>query len=342
MKRVSGSSLVMLILLSLIVVISCSLPESFSKTTSPQVEKPPSSIDSDDVPASEDITKPEKSTGSPGNVTIEKDKSGTLERNITYGNVEDVSLKMDIYYPMKAFEKAPAVVYVHGGGWTKGDKAGGAGKLDISELVSRNYLVAAINYRLAPQHKFPAQIEDAKCAIRFLRANSEKYNIDNEHIGVWGGSAGGHLVALLGVADESAGFEGIGGYANQSSRVQAVVDLFGPSDLTKIFEGSNSRLLQKVFGTPDHDSEIARLASPVNYVSNDDPPFLILHGEEDKLVPLSQSQILYDKLNEAGVQAELVVVKNAAHGFAPAGGQPIPSRPELTEMLADFFDEHLK
>lgn len=236
----------------------------------------------------------------------------------------------------------PAILYVHGGGWTKGDKRAGAGAEDIPELVSRGYLVAAVNYRLAPQYKFPAQIEDLKCAVRFLRANAAAYGIDPDHIGAWGGSAGGHLVALLGVTDATAGFEGSGGYASQSSRVQAVVDMFGPTDLTAVFQGAAPPLMEQVFGITDKNSDIIKRASPVTWVSSDDPPFLILHGEKDALVPLSQSEKFYDRLVATGVPATLTMVENAGHGFAPAGGTIDPSRTEITGLVADFFDQYLK
>jgi len=269
-------------------------------------------------------------------------KLGKVEKDVTYGVADGVALKMDIYYPKAAEGTVPAVLYVHGGGWTKGDKRAGAGTSEIPELISRGYLVAAINYRLAPQYKFPAQIEDVKCAVRFLRENAANYGIDPDRIGAWGGSAGGHLVALLGVTDAAAGFEGNGGYSDQSSRVQAVVDMFGPSDLTVAFEGANTRLLEQVFGTTDHNSDIVKQASPVTWASGDDPPFLILHGEKDTLVPPSQSEILYDHLTTAGVPATMVMVENAGHGFAPAGGTIDPSRTAITEMVADFFDQYLK
>ncbi|OGN92650.1 MAG: hypothetical protein A2Z75_08305 [Chloroflexi bacterium RBG_13_50_10] len=273
---------------------------------------------------------------------IDPTKLGMIERDVTYGVADGVALKMDIYYPKAAEGTMPAVLYVHGGGWTKGDKRIGAGASEIPELVSRGYLVAAINYRLAPQYKFPAQIEDVKCAVRFLRANAATYGIDPERIGAWGGSAGGHLVSLLGVTDATAGFEGNGGYADQSSRVQAVVDMFGPSDLTVAFQGANTQLLEQVFGTTDHNSDIVKRASPVTWISSDDPPLLILHGEKDTLVPPSQSKLLYDRLITAGVPATLTIVKNAGHGFAPAGGTIDPSRTAITKIVADFFDKHLK
>ncbi|MBI3952209.1 MAG: alpha/beta hydrolase [Acidobacteria bacterium] len=269
-------------------------------------------------------------------------QGGRVDRDATYCIADGVALKMDIYYPMNASGPAPVAMYVHGGGWASGDKSQGAGVRDIPELVARGYLVAAINYRLAPQYKFPAMIEDCKCAVRFLHANAARYNLNPDRIGAWGGSAGGHLVSLLGLTDASARFEGSSGYTDQSSRVQAVVDMFGPTDLTVLFNGANPRTLERVFGTTDRSSETVKRASPVTWVSSDDPPFLILHGELDDLVPPSQSQLLYDRLIAAGVPATLVLVKNAGHGFAPVGGPISPTRPELTRMIADFFDRHLK
>lgn len=285
---------------------------------------------------------PPPPAGQPQPPPFNPSRLGKVEKDVTYGIAEGVALKMDIYYPLSATGAVPALAYVHGGGWIGGDKALGAGTYDVAELVSRGYLVAAINYRLAPQYKFPAQIEDVKCAIRFLRAKAATYGIDPARIGVWGGSAGGHLVALLGTTDSSAGLEGSSGFDEQSSRVQAVVDMFGPADLAVTFEGNKSDLLQRVFGTNDHKSDIVKRASPVTYVTADDPPFLILHGDKDALVPLSQSQILYDRLIATGVPATLVIVKNAGHGFVPTGGTPSPSRAELARMMADFFDKHLK
>jgi acetyl esterase/lipase len=227
-------------------------------------------------------------------------------------------------------------MYVHGGGWSSGDKAQGAGALEIPALQSAGFLVVSVNYRLAPEYVFPAMIEDVKCAVRFLRAHASQYNLDPDRIGVWGGSAGGHLVALLGTTDSSAGFD-FGEYLDQSSRVQAVVDMFGPTDLTVQFEGGIEKA-SRVFGDFD-----AALASPVTYVSADDPPFLMLHGEADKLVPIEQSQILLSALQAAGVPAELVAVANAGHGFRPEEGKTIsPSRKEITQMIVGFFVKFLK
>lgn len=260
-------------------------------------------------------------------------------RDVTYCTVGRVDLKMDVYLPDNSYSASrPAVVYVHGGGWVSGDKRSGAGSLDISELIGRGYVVASLNYRLAPQYKFPAQIEDVKCAIRSLRANSAIHHINPDHIGAWGGSAGGHLVSLLGVTDQSAGFD-VGQYLEQSSRVQAVVDYFGPSDLTSSDFGSAQRQqILTVFGSTDALGS----ASPITYITKDDSPFLIVQGELDTTVPPHQSQELYDRLGAAGVPATLVMVKNAGHSFKPVGGPISPTRPEITKMMADFFDRQLR
>ncbi len=257
-----------------------------------------------------------------------------IDRDITYCTANNVDLKMDLYFPKLLNGPMPIVVYVHGGGWTSGDKRDGAGALDFPALLDAGFIVGAVNYRLAPQAQFPAMIEDVKCAIRFLRANASQYNINPNEIGAWGGSAGGHLVSLLGVTDQSAGFD-VGQYLDQSSRVQAVVDMFGPADLTTGFSKAYANMRDMVFGTFD----LAK-ASPVTYITADDPPFLILQGDADKTVPLSQSQEFYDKLTAAGVQAQLVIVHGGPHGLnSPT---ETPSRSELTQMIVNFFSQHLK
>lgn len=265
---------------------------------------------------------------------------GGVESDVTYCEVEGVELKMDLHFPDEDDGPWPVTVYVHGGAWSGGDKTGGAGFYDVTELVARGYLVVCLNYRLAPEYKFPAQIEDVKCAIRHLRAHAADYNLDPERIGAWGGSAGGHLVSLLGLTDPSAGFDSSGEYPDQSSRVKAVVDLFGPANLCRDF--AIQQVLNPVFGATSRRDSILIHASPITHASPDDPPFLIFHGEADEVVPLGQSQTLYESLIAVGVPATLVIVENAGHGFRPIGGEINPSRPEISCMIADFFDEHLR
>jgi len=269
-------------------------------------------------------------------------KVATVERDITYKIIGSVSLKMDVYHSLGRDGPAPAVVYIHGGGWYTGDKTGGVGQHDIPELVARGYVVAAVNYRLAPRHKFPAQIEDIKCAIRFLRANAATYGIDPAHIGAFGDSAGGHLASLLGVTDATDGFEGSGWYDKQSDRVQAVVNMFGPADLTVNFQRDKSLLIEHVFGTADETSPIIRQASPVTHVSVDDPPFLIIHGDQDDKICPCQSNILYQRLLSTGVPVTLMTVKNSGHSFLQVGGTMSPNRDEIINTIGDFFDQYLK
>lgn len=265
-----------------------------------------------------------------------------VDRDVVYCNCHGTPLIMDIYYPKAATAPKPVIVYIHGGGWYSGDKTTGAGQDDISELVARGYLVAAINYRLAPRYKFPAQIEDAQCAIRFLRANAATYGIDPAHFGVFGDSAGGHLAALLGVTDESYWLEDACDCVNDSSQVQAVVDMFGPTDLTLTFEKNWSLLIEHVFGVSDPESEVIKRASPVTYASSSAPPFLIIHGDRDEQVLPEQSDVFYKKLVSANVPVRLVMVKNAGHGFSPVGSPMSPTRAEITHLVGDFFDQYLK
>lgn len=265
-----------------------------------------------------------------------------VERDVVYCSSHGMNLTMDIYHPRASSAPVPVVIYVHGGGWYSGDKTTGAGQQDIPGLVERGYLVAAVDYRLAPRYKFPAQIEDLKCAISFLRTNAVTYGVDPEHFGVLGDSAGGHLAALLGVTDENYCSDSDCGCAPQSTRVQAVVDMFGPTDLTLTFERNMSLLIEHVFNTSDPESEIIKQASPVTYVSSDDPPFLIIHGEEDEQVLLEQSEELYQDLVSNDVPADLLVVKNCGHNFIPVSGSISPSRSEITNIVGDFLDHYLK
>ncbi len=268
---------------------------------------------------------------------------GSVRLDITYCTADATPLIMDLYLPTLLPAPAPALVYIHGGGWSRGDRRSGA-EQEVREMVARGYVVAAVDYRLAPEYLFPAQVEDVKCAVRHLRANAVEYQIDRSQIGAWGVSAGGHLASLLGLADANAGFEGDGGYADESSRVQAVVDVCGPADLTQPFSPSSFQgiMIRMVFGTADPSSRTLKRASPVAHVSGDDPPFLIIHGQEDTVVPPSQSAILFRRLTAAGIPADLILVENADHGFQSDTKAIDPSRLELTQTIVDFFDEHLR
>lgn len=268
-----------------------------------------------------------------------------VERDITYKTIGDISLKMDIYYPIASPGPMPTLVYVHGGGWYSGDKTTGIGQGDIPGFVSRGYVVASINYRLAPRYKFPAQIEDVKCAVRFLRANASTYRIDPMHIGAWGDSAGGHLAALLAVNANDAAFQDTAecfDHNNFSDRIQAACNMYGPTDLVAFSEKAKTQLVEHVFGTDDPADPVIRRASPISHVSEDDPPFLIIHGEKDDVVLLSQSVKLYRRLLTASVPVELMIVRNCGHCLVSVGGALYPTRAEITDRMASFFDKYLK
>jgi acetyl esterase/lipase len=231
----------------------------------------------------------------------------------------------------------PLALYVHGGGWTSGSRSSGPWFASVAQgLIDRGIAVASVDYRLAPQAPWPDQIEDVKCAVRFLRANAAPLGIDPGRLGVWGSSAGGHLASLLGTADGEDGFD-VGQYLDESSRVQAVVDLFGPENFTLPgWSRSAENNIERVFGT---DSTALHAASPTTYVSPDDPPFLIIQGTGDRVVPPLQSQNLLEWLHAAGVPATLVSVKGGTHGLF--GQRLSPSRDELLSTILDFFSSKL-
>ena len=267
------------------------------------------------------------------------DKYGQALTDVPYCTVGGQPQKMDLYFPSSG-GPWPVFLYVHGGGWDKGDKAEGAG---WKFLNARGYLVVSVNYRLAAWNvKFPAMIEDVKCAVRSLRAHAGEYNLDPRRIGALGASAGGHLVALLGTSDKSAGWD-VGEYLGQSSRVQAVVAEAVFSDFTRTIYDSMLTPMYFAFGDfPGTDSKINLDASPVTYITPDDPPFLIIHGEKDGYAPLDQAQTLDTRLKAAGVSSKLVVVQNATHGLTSWNGNSMtPSAEQINQTVLDFLDANL-
>jgi acetyl esterase/lipase len=300
------------------------------------------------VPNAQDQEKPaskEDAPRKPGDAA--KKKGGMprlvgvkIDRDVTYATVgKDRELKLDLFVPEMAEGKLPLIVWVHGGGWQNGSKAGNM----AAPLSMNGYVVASLDYRLSGEAIFPAQIEDCKAAIRWLRAHADKYHIDPDKVGVWGGSAGGHLVALLGTAGDQKRWD-VGEHTDQSSRVQAVCDFFGPADLNEMpgarapnAEGAVSRLLG---GPIAQNKDKARDASPITYVSKDAPPFLICHGTEDPTVPIAQSEKLCDALKAAGVDATLLKVERAGHGFNSEDSDPPASA--VRQRVRKFFDEQFK
>ncbi len=247
--------------------------------------------------------------------------------------------KLDLYLPQLAFGGSgprPLIVWVHGGAWRSGSKD----KCRALRFLDKGYAVASINYRLSQHAIFPAQIEDCKAAIRWLRTNSNQYGLDQKRFGVWGSSAGGHLVALLGTTGDVEEFE-VGQNLDVSSRVQAVCDFFGPTDFLQMSQSkgkmnhtaADSPESQLIGGPIMENKEACRRANPITYVTEDDPPFLIMHGSKDMTVPINQSELLYEALKKAGMPVTFHTVLGAGHGF---------SNPEVDRMVDDFFDEILK
>jgi acetyl esterase/lipase len=263
-------------------------------------------------------------------------------RDVTYCTNDGVDLLMDVYFPWKPAGPSPVILFVHGGGWVAGTKTGTPGMSYFLDLARRGYTTFSIDYRLATTYTFPANIIDVKCAVRHIRANAQEYNIDPNRIGAWGASAGGHLAALLGTSDASAGWD-VGQYADQSSRVNVVVDMYGIHDLTTEYVVGNVRGLDRmVFAAKGPTDPILAQASPVTYITPDDPPFLILHGNMDPVIPYTQSQIFHDRLVAGGVPSTLIIVQNGGHGFNAIGGPISPTYAEIARTIIGFFDEHLR
>ena len=269
------------------------------------------------------------------------------EYDVPYIADGDSSQRLDLYFPEKPAEHPqPLLVWIHGGGWAGGSKS----NPPYLYQLKRGYIVASLEYRFSQKALFPAQIQDCQAAIRWLRANAKKYNIDPDHIGVGGASAGGHLAALLGTSGGKNAFPAIGGNEDQSDRVQAVCDVFGPTDfwtvvqqdkedknVKNVFKWNNGDPYSKLIGgVLGKDKEKCDAVSPVHYVSKENPPFLILHGDHDAAVPYAQSVELKDLLSKADVSVTLQKLPGAGHG-GPAFGQPA-----VTQLTNAFFDKHLK
>jgi acetyl esterase/lipase len=271
-----------------------------------------------------------------------------LVREVNYATAGDEKLLLDIAVP-PGDGPFPCVVCFHGGAWRGGsrkDLSGGFkdrnGKPHaswIEVIAAKGYVAAAVSYRLAPSHKFPAMIEDARAAIRFLRANAETYKVNQDKIAALGFSAGGHLALLAGLCDKSVGFD-VGENLNVSGKAQCVVDFFGPTDLALYAksEGIEDGYLVPVFGKEcTTDPAIYRKASPLTYVSKDAPPTLFLHGTLDLIVPVKHSETMHQALKDAGAVTEIHTVTFAGHG-----GWSDRDMARAQSIVFKFLDTHLK
>lgn len=268
--------------------------------------------------------------------------------DLAYASVSDTQ-KLDLYIP-EGTGPFPVVIMVHGGGFMFGDKADGAGLTGVDQLLAAGYAVASINYRLSGEAQYPAQIFDAKAAVRFLRANASQYNLNPDKFGAWGASAGGNLVSLLGTTCGVAELEGDLGNNDQSSCVQAVVDWFGPIDFLKMQEqlteagcsastDEASSPESKLVGAPIQTvPEKVALTNPMNYITLDDAPFLIQNGTADCNIPPVQNKNLADALS-AVIGADHVTyvsLEGAGHG-----GSQFETAENLAMVIA-FLDTYLK
>jgi acetyl esterase/lipase len=245
---------------------------------------------------------------------------------------------LDLYLPAKG-TNWPLIIWIHGGGWNKNSKDHPGGR----SFLGRGYALASLNYRQAQHAKWPAQIIDCKAAVRWLRAHAGEYGIDPDHFGAWGMSSGGHMVAVLGTTGDTKEFDQ-GDNLGFSSRVQAVADWFGPTDFLSVsnepghmrWGGNGDVDTSLIGGKPSQNVEKARSASPVQYVTSNAPPFLIMHGDKDLTVPVQQSYELRDALKKAGAPVEFLVLVGSGHG-----GKEFESR-EAMGWLNEFFDKYLK
>lgn len=269
--------------------------------------------------------------------------------DLAYASVS-ATQKLDLYLP-EGSGPFPVVVTVHGGGFMMGDKADSAGTTGIDQLLAAGFAVAAVNYRLSGEAKAPAQIQDVKAAVRFLRANAALYNLNPDKFGAWGASAGGSLVALLGTSCGVEALEGADlGNADQSSCVQAVVDWFGPTDFLQMdaqFAGTACPATHDAADSPESQllgaaiqsvPEQAKAVNAITYVSAKSPAFLIQHGTADCNVPPQQSQLLYDALKPAIGESNvtLTLIEGAGHGTSEFWTDA------NLKLVLDFLAKHLK
>jgi acetyl esterase/lipase len=258
-----------------------------------------------------------------------------VREEVEYGTGGGKKLTLHLARPAGAGTRSPGLVFIHGGGWAAGNKDGL--KDAIRDAARRGYVAATVGYRFAPEHPFPAQVEDVKCAVRWMRAHASELQLDPNRIGAIGFSAGAHLSMMLGVMDKGDGLEGDGGWPDQSSKVQAVVSYFGPVDFLAEYPEASQRIVNAfIGGTKVEKTDAYRRASPVTYVTPNDAPMLLFQGTEDVLVPYDQAYVMARALTAVKVPGRVELLLGANHGW---GGKEIERT--LREGY-DFFGQHLK
>jgi acetyl esterase/lipase len=264
--------------------------------------------------------------------------SGRVIRDLEYARVDARSLKLDLHLP-DGKPRSPLIVWVHGGAWRSGSK----GNPPLARLVEEGFPVASADYRLSTEARFPAQIHDLKAAIRFLRGHSNQWAVPSRKIVIAGDSAGGHLAALVGVSNGHAELEGdVGNDRSQSSDVQGIISFYGAANLTTILKQSTPHGLDVrvpalellLGGQPEDLPELARLASPVVHVDRNDPPLLLLHGDQDPQMPINQSHELCGAYKKVHAPVQFEVVHGAGHGGAAFYDT------ERLAIVTDFLRRH--
>lgn len=258
-----------------------------------------------------------------------------VQTDVVYGIVDGVQLKLDIAIPKGGATHHPTIVVIHGGGWGQGDKRQHTGELRA--LAERGFVAASIGYRLVPEAIFPAQVDDVRCAVRFLRAHADQYHVDGRRMGAMGFSAGAHLAMMLGVVDPGDGFENLGGWPDQDSTVDAVVGYFGPTDLLETELSVPGRQILKAFlgVTREESPDPYRMASPITHVDPSDAPMLLFHGTRDPLVPFDQAVRMAQRLTEANVNGRVELLLGASHGW---GGERLD---RTRQQSVKFFEAQL-
>jgi len=260
-----------------------------------------------------------------------------FESGVEYANPDDQHMQLDIARPKSGDGPFPAIICIHGGGFRAGKREGYDAQ--CIRLAQQGFVALTVSYRLAPKYPFPAAIHDVKAAVRWSRANAAKFKIDPARIGVTGGSAGGHLAQFLGVTGDVKEFEGNGGNPGESSKVVCVVNVYGPSDFTRSYGKSvdAAEVLPLFLGGNLESARKQHLrASPLYWVTPNAAPTLCIHGTEDKYVAHEQAVWLIDKLKASGVEAELLTLEGAGHGFK---GKDVQT---AEKAMIEFFEKHLK
>jgi acetyl esterase/lipase len=270
-----------------------------------------------------------------------------MEKDVPYVPGGDPAQILDVYFPdTPPASPRPLIVYIHGGGWRAGSKF----PCPLLHMVEKGYIVASVEYRFSPKAVFPAQIQDCQAALRWLRARHREFHFNPDRVGVLGTSAGGHLCALLGTAGGKNLFPTLGPHPAESDRVQAVCDVFGPTDFSSVIrQAARDPNVRNVFqfnspadpyssliGAPLDHPEKTRAVSPLFHVSPDCPPFLILHGTHDALVPIAQSATFAEALRAKGVPVWFQILPGSGHGG------PAFTHPAIAKLTLQFFEKHLK